>query len=350
MYHMIKIRKPTLIASMLIAILLLSGLFYANAEASTKKTTAYTSNAYTYVRKKPVKGKYGVKNPIPYKSKITLYGTPGKAKKSGWVKLKYNKKTYYIYVKKGETYFTKKGLNYDAYTNLESTLLKQRAVDTALSIFRTRKTVYSHAKPGAVKNGKMQFDCSGFVAYAAESALKPYVPNVKIPNNINELYKADWIYTDAGGAVSITTVCTKKIDFNKLQPGDMLCFKENKSSKTACDHVGIYIGNKEFIHSTKLTNGVSIMPLNKGPYKQRFVCAKRILPNSEPEAINETRILKSTASVFSDLSLKSECDMLTAGTEVTVKYIAPARWTADYDIAYIEYGEGKTAFIRSTKF
>lgn len=342
-----RIRAVTLFT---VIAVMFSGLMSVSFAASSSKVTAYTYQPYTYVHTKPDNDSASPKLPIPYKAKVTVYGKTGKAKKAQWVKLKYKGKTYYTFVDKGEKAFTKKKLSYKKYKGI-ATPVKQKAVNKAISILRNKKTMYSHAAPGTLKNGKMQFDCSGFVAYIMEKVLKTKVKNVNIPHNIDDLYNIDWVYTDASGKVSATVVCSQKPDFKKLQPGDILYFKEDSSSKKVCDHAGIYIGNKQFINSTKFTDGVSIMPLNYGKYKTRFVCAKRILPDSDPEPINKEVTLSKSAYVYpvTDLKLKNKQDVLREGETVTVLYETPLSWTDSYNCVYIKYGDGKTGFISSSK-
>lgn len=62
------------------------------------------------------------------------------------------------------------------------------------------------------------------------------------------------------------------VDTNNLQPGDILCFG---SSVYNIWHVGIYVGNNQFIHSPSSGQVVSIETLG-GSYGLRLVAARRI--------------------------------------------------------------------------
>ena len=62
------------------------------------------------------------------------------------------------------------------------------------------------------------------------------------------------------------------VDISALQPGDLLCFY---SSADYIGHVGIYIGNNRFIHSSTYTTGVIISELG-GYYNTRGFIAKRV--------------------------------------------------------------------------
>lgn len=63
------------------------------------------------------------------------------------------------------------------------------------------------------------------------------------------------------------------VDPASLQPGDIICFY---SGSSYIGHVGIYIGNDQFIHSSNSTTGVIISQLS-GAYTDRGYEARRIL-------------------------------------------------------------------------
>jgi lipoprotein Spr len=62
---------------------------------------------------------------------------------------------------------------------------------------------------------------------------------------------------------------------NNLKPGDLVFF--SVSTKGKVNHVGIYIGNGQFIHNTKgnSVNGVIVSDLSQ--YDQRYITARRII-------------------------------------------------------------------------
>lgn len=67
--------------------------------------------------------------------------------------------------------------------------------------------------------------------------------------------------------------CGVAVDYADLVPGDLVLFHTTRSG---ISHVGIYIGNGEFIHSSSHRGGVVINPLDTGYYNTRFVCARRV--------------------------------------------------------------------------
>jgi cell wall-associated NlpC family hydrolase len=92
------------------------------------------------------------------------------------------------------------------------------------------------------------FDCSGLVKYSFSKGGK------YLPRTAGEM----WGYG--------TRVYT-------LAPGDLVFFKTYASSKPT--HVGIYLGNGQFINSSS-SKGVSIAYMSNSYWKPRYVGAKRI--------------------------------------------------------------------------
>lgn len=94
------------------------------------------------------------------------------------------------------------------------------------------------------------FDCSGFVCYVFGK------------------YKI-WLPRTAANQY------TKGIEVSKanLKTGDLVFFTTYASGAS---HVGIYIGNGDFIHASS-SKGITISNLSNNYYKQRYIGAKRIL-------------------------------------------------------------------------
>lgn len=94
------------------------------------------------------------------------------------------------------------------------------------------------------------FDCSGFVQYVFQQA------GMSIPRTTGAMYSR-------GTSVSKSS----------LRAGDLVFFN---TSGSGVSHVGIFIGNGQFIHSSS-SNGVSVSSVNDKYYwGKRYVGAKRI--------------------------------------------------------------------------
>lgn len=101
-------------------------------------------------------------------------------------------------------------------------------------------------------NGPSCFDCSGFTSY---------------------------VYRHFGYTLNRTASTQlsngTSVSKSELQPGDLVFFRYNTSK--AASHVGIYIGNGQFIHASTNTYTVKIDDLTSGHYASVYVGARRIL-------------------------------------------------------------------------
>ncbi|MCL5029600.1 MAG: C40 family peptidase [Bacteroidetes bacterium] len=87
---------------------------------------------------------------------------------------------------------------------------------------------------------------------------------------------------DASQQVNVGIPINTRDGFNNLQPGDLLFFgkKATENSKEKITHVGIYIGNGEFIHEAGMVkiNSFDKSAKNFNAYRlNQFVRAKRII-------------------------------------------------------------------------
>jgi cell wall-associated NlpC family hydrolase len=109
------------------------------------------------------------------------------------------------------------------------------------------------------------FDCSGFVwrVYKVEQ----YADGGTLP---------DMLQGRTTYAMSGEVPAAKRIPFAKLQPADVIFFgaKGPKSKAAQVDHMGVYLGNGWFIHSSSY--GVAVTTLS-GWYEKRFAWGRRPL-------------------------------------------------------------------------
>lgn len=133
------------------------------------------------------------------------------------------------------------------YTGAGGSGLGADIVATAMDYLGTR---YSYG--GASSSG---FDCSGFTMYIF--GLYGY----SLPHSAT----SQWYNSG-------TTVA-----YSDLQPGDLVLFCDpSRSAGKACSHVGIYVGEGEFIHASSGSNSVRISSLTEGYYNTYYVGAKRV--------------------------------------------------------------------------
>ena len=98
------------------------------------------------------------------------------------------------------------------------------------------------------------FDCSGFTSY---------------------IYKQFGITLNrsASGQLDNGT----PVAMSELQPGDLVLFKKAGTGSKRASHVGIYIGNHQFIHASTYNVGVIINDLDYAYYTTGFVGGRRLL-------------------------------------------------------------------------
>ena len=97
------------------------------------------------------------------------------------------------------------------------------------------------------------FDCSGYVQYLYKKQ------NINMP-------RTAWQQSKIG----------IEIPKNELKKGDLVFFLTDKSRNIPITHVGIYMGEGQFIHAASKAQGIIISPLNSGSYAETFVKATRV--------------------------------------------------------------------------
>lgn len=102
------------------------------------------------------------------------------------------------------------------------------------------------------------FDCSGFVRYVYQETLGTVLPH----NAAQQAREGE------------------KIPESQLKPGDLVFFN---TLRRAFSHVGIYIGDGQFIHSPRPGQTVRIENLDSPYWAKRFDGARRIMTSPQTE-------------------------------------------------------------------
>ena len=113
-------------------------------------------------------------------------------------------------------------------------------------------------RPGGSR-ADIGFDCSGFVKAVYAQTLGVILPR--------------------RAAQQANT--TLRIDASDLQPGDLVFFN---TMRRAFSHVGIYIGDGQFVHSPRPGERVRIDRMDLSYWKRRFDGARRVLFVENPPA------------------------------------------------------------------
>jgi len=124
--------------------------------------------------------------------------------------------------------------------------LGQQIVEYALD-YVGYKYVYGGASPST------GFDCSGFVTYVLGSF------GVSVTRNASGQYRDNGVH----------------ISKSDLAPGDLVFFSSNGGGSVT--HVGIYIGENEFVHASRGGVGVVISNIDSAYYDGVWYGAKRVL-------------------------------------------------------------------------
>ncbi len=115
--------------------------------------------------------------------------------------------------------------------------------------------------------GPDSFDCSGFVYASAKGSI-----GIDLPRTSRALYSY-----------------TSRIELSDLQAGDLVFFKTTSSGTIS--HVGIWLGNDEFIHSASdgPRTGIIITNLKTDKYWNKcYAGAGKFLPSVSKEVKNES--------------------------------------------------------------
>lgn len=196
-----------------------------------------------------------VKKSLSQNTEITIIG-----EENDWYKVKYGDMIGYVLKslvsdKKVET--SSRGTQIDRTGNQDineektEPVVKSSNDVTGKDIVEYAKTYLGFPYKYATA-GPNSFDCSGFTSY---------------------------VYKHFGYTISRSSKAQVnegvEVQKENLQLGDIIIFLN--TSKTAIGHVGIYIGDGQFIHASSSTTGVIISSLSKGSYPARYVTARRII-------------------------------------------------------------------------
>lgn len=313
---------------------------------TTGSCTAYTSHIRTTIYAKPDSS--STKTILQYMTKVTLKGIYSKSSKGTWQKLAYNGKDYYVWIEAGESKFTKTKNPY-TYTDENNTKYQQEVIDYAVYIFKNWDTAYVKNKDGSSSNGIPNskgvygFDCSGFVSYVINTTMEKYVPVYALSQHIEKIGLTESIYNpNHSTELKAKTVCKGKLDYTKMQPGDIIFWDlDGGEHKYDWNHCGIYLGKKQFIHSTASLGGVGITPL-ESEYVRDFVKVVRVLPTKVSPMNLETKTKAKYTTIYSEKNAKEnyKIDSLKLGTPITVLYVG-----GDKQYAYVKYGDNKKGYV-----
>ena len=101
------------------------------------------------------------------------------------------------------------------------------------------------------------FDCSGFVGKVFTDAL-----GFGMPRTAAEMAQMG-----------------EQVNRSELKPGDLVFFN---TMRRTFSHVGIYLGNNQFVHAPSSGGVVRVEDMRIGYWAVRYDGARRLLPNGQP--------------------------------------------------------------------
>ena len=134
--------------------------------------------------------------------------------------------------------------------------VKRKTVDQKVALYAKKLLGHKYVW-GAT--GPQTYDCSGFT----QKVFKKTV-GIRLPRVSREQAKVG-----------------KYIKYAQLKRGDMVFFDTEKHYTRRVNHVGIYLGNNQFIHASSAKKKVVITSFKRKPfYKKRFLWGRRVLKDS----------------------------------------------------------------------
>lgn len=245
-----------------------------------------------------------------FDTKLRVISTVKTTAKGKWQKVRLGNKTknYYLWTPKGRTNLVKQRAKSRTYTKSSYTRYQNQVIKKAMPYLQYN-TAYDFDKKesdGVKRNGRYTFHCSGFATFITNKVMTSYAAPYNISANMAELWDTTFILNEGmTGQMKAVKVCGSTLDVSKLKAGDILFFKMSGSS---VDHCAIYLGNSNFIQSTKTckdayfengkdsNGGVCIAPL-RDVYKETFAGAKRYLP-AQVKTAGKTLIAKKAVSLY----------------------------------------------------
>lgn len=116
--------------------------------------------------------------------------------------------------------------------------------------------------------------------YALQFVGYPYVYGGSSPKGFDCSGLTYYVYAQFGYSINRTASNQLSngyaVEKSQLQPGDLVFFRQNGSTKPA-SHVGIYIGNGQYVHASTPGVGVIISDLNDPYISSGYVGARRIV-------------------------------------------------------------------------
>lgn len=136
----------------------------------------------------------------------------------------------------------------------------------------------AQADPSEVKESSKGQE---IVDYALQFVGYPYVYGGSSPKGFDCSGFTSYVYKHFGYSLNRSASGQldngKAVSMSQLQPGDLVIFKKSGTGSKRASHVGLYIGNNQFVHASTSKVGVIISSLSSSYYTTGFVGGRRIV-------------------------------------------------------------------------
>ena len=113
--------------------------------------------------------------------------------------------------------------------------------------------------------------------YAKQFVGYPYVYGGNSPSGFDCSGFMQYVFAQFGYTINRTATAQLQngtsVSYDGMQPGDIVYFGYGSTAS----HVGMYIGDGQFVHAQNSSTGVVISSLSETYYASRFLCAHRIV-------------------------------------------------------------------------
>ena len=169
--------------------------------------------------------------------------------------------------------------------NEEKEEQKQEDIETAKPAEEIKETIVEPTKEETTETAEKKEEVTNakgaeIVAYAKKFLGGKYVSGGNTPETGMDCSGyTKYVFAHFGYTLSRTTSGQAKngteVARSEMQEGDLIIFLNDSKSKIG--HVGIYIGNDQFIHAANAKRGIVIDSVYNSYYDPRFVCVRRII-------------------------------------------------------------------------
>ena len=194
--------------------------------------------------------------------------------------------------KESRPLFVVKGSSNNNYNFIKRQQVKQNYIPNNVETISNNIEVVSYGSP----QSRDSMTLANNLEWNAKSFLgTPYVWAATGPSKFDCSGFTQWVYRDIG--INIPRVSRNQakvgqyVSYNNLQKGDMVFFDTKKRRSGRVTHVGIYLGNGNFIHASSAAKKVVVYNFNeKSFYKERFLWGRRVIHSDMHYASNPQEI------------------------------------------------------------